>query len=162
LDGDRAPGALRDPYWRHRRCLRRRCLVRPQRPPYIADLSAGVGSIIFGAAIALTGQMYHLGDDFAGGMLLFATGLARGCRVAGSRGALAVALVAACVWNHMRVMEFDAVHLSFVAFWAIGALLRSLGTHRLRAIWSRSPPSRGSSAPASRSTDPVTPSRSLR
>lgn len=31
--------------------------------PVLADLAAGVGAIIFGAAIALVGQMYHLGDD---------------------------------------------------------------------------------------------------
>jgi uncharacterized membrane protein len=40
----------------------------------LADLSAGVGSIVFGAGIAPVGQMYHLGDDFAGGMLLWAVG----------------------------------------------------------------------------------------
>lgn len=28
---------------------------------YLADLASGVGAIIFGAAIALVGQMYHLG-----------------------------------------------------------------------------------------------------
>ena len=40
--------------------------------PVLADLCAAVGAIIFGAAIALVGQMYHLGGDFAGGMLLWA------------------------------------------------------------------------------------------
>src|SRR5215218_6699586 len=34
--------------------------------PVLADLCAGVGAIVFGAAIALIGQMYHLGEDFAG------------------------------------------------------------------------------------------------
>ena len=42
--------------------------------PVLADLCAAVGAIIFGAAIALVGQMYHLGGDFAGGMLLWAIG----------------------------------------------------------------------------------------
>ncbi|WP_271527899.1 DUF2157 domain-containing protein [Bradyrhizobium sp. CCBAU 25338] len=36
----------------------------------LADLCASIGAIIFGAGIALVGQMYHLGEDFAGGMLL--------------------------------------------------------------------------------------------
>src|SRR5262249_3271702 len=31
----------------------------------LADLCASVGAIIFGAGIALVGQMYHLGEDFA-------------------------------------------------------------------------------------------------
>src|SRR5262249_53930777 len=40
----------------------------------LADLCASVGAIIFGAGIALVGQMYHLGGDFAGGMFLWAIG----------------------------------------------------------------------------------------
>ena len=62
---------------------------------HLADLSVGVGSIIFGAAIALVGQMYHLGDDFAGGMLLWAAGALAAAALTGSHSALAVALAAA-------------------------------------------------------------------
>jgi uncharacterized membrane protein len=89
----------------------------------IADLCVAVGSIIFGAAIALTGQMYHLGADFAAGMLVLAAGSLAAAALTGSRGALAVALVVACVWNHMRVVEFSAVRVPFVGFWAIAAVL---------------------------------------
>ena len=74
---------------------------------HLADLCAGVGSIIFGAAIALTGQMYHLGGDFAGGMLLWAAGALAAAALTGSRSALAVALVAACIWSGMRVDEMS-------------------------------------------------------
>src|SRR6185295_14514760 len=35
------------------------------RQPILADLCAAIGALIFGAAIALVGQMYHLGGDFA-------------------------------------------------------------------------------------------------
>ena len=38
----------------------------------LGDLCATVGTIIFGAGVALVGQMYNLGGDFAGGMLLWA------------------------------------------------------------------------------------------
>src|SRR5215204_1871979 len=54
--------------------------------PYLADLAVAVGSIVFGAAIALTGQMYHLGDDFAGGMLLLAAGSLITAVLTSSRG----------------------------------------------------------------------------
>jgi uncharacterized membrane protein len=91
--------------------------------PILSDLSAGVGSIVFGAAIALTGQMYHLGEDFAGGMLLFAAGALAAAVLTSSRGALAVALAAACIWNSMRVLELGTVHLPFVGFWLIAAAL---------------------------------------
>jgi uncharacterized membrane protein len=88
----------------------------------LADLTAAVGSIIFGAAIALVGQMYHMGGDFAGGMLLWAAGSLAAAALTGSRGALAVALAAACLWSGMRVYDEAIVpHLPFVAFWLIGA-----------------------------------------
>jgi uncharacterized membrane protein len=90
---------------------------------HLADLAAGVGSIIFGAAIALVGQMYHLGDDFAGGLLLWASGALVAAALTGSHSALAVALAAACVWSGMRVDEMSDVHPQFAVFWLIAAAL---------------------------------------
>ena len=90
---------------------------------HLADLAAGVGSIIFGAAIALVGQMYHLGDDFAGGLLLWASGALVAAALTGSRSALAVALAAGCVWSGMRVDEMSDVHPQFAIFWLIAAML---------------------------------------
>lgn len=88
----------------------------------LADLCASVGSIIFGAGIALVGQMYHLGEDFAGGMLLWAGGALTAAVLTNSRGALAVALTAASVWSVMRVFDtHDVPHLPFMAFWLIAA-----------------------------------------
>jgi uncharacterized membrane protein len=102
--------------------------------PVLADLCAGVGSIIFGAGIALIGQMYHLGGDFAGGMLLWAMGALAAAALAGSRGALAVALVAASVWSSMRVFEIrDVPHFSFVAIWLIAAGLALAWNSRVAA-----------------------------
>jgi uncharacterized membrane protein len=89
---------------------------------HLADLSAAVGSIIFGAAIALTGQMYHLGGDFAGGVMLWAIGALVAAALTGSRGALAVALAVACLWSGMRAIDQgDAPHLSFIPFWLFAA-----------------------------------------
>jgi uncharacterized membrane protein len=90
----------------------------------LADVSAAVGSIVFGAAIALVGQMYHLGEDFAGGMLLWSLGALAAAVLTGSRGALAVALVAGCIWTGMRTFEAAEVpHLAFIAVWLVGAVL---------------------------------------
>src|SRR5882757_9872326 len=90
----------------------------------LADLCASVGAIIFGAGIALVGQMYHLGDDFAGGMLLWSIGAFAAALLTGSRGALAVGLVAACIWTCMRSYDApDILHLPFVAVWLIAAAL---------------------------------------
>lgn len=88
----------------------------------LADLCASVGAIIFGAGIALVGQMYHLGEDFAGGMLLWSIGAFAAALLTGSRGALAVGLVAASIWTCMRTNDApDILHLPFVAVWLVAA-----------------------------------------
>lgn len=89
--------------------------------PVMADLCASVGSIIFGAGIALVGQMYHLGDDFAAGMLLWAAGALAASALTGSRGALAVALAAGVLWSYQRLDEGVEPHLPFVLFWLLSA-----------------------------------------
>jgi uncharacterized membrane protein len=99
----------------------------------IADLCAGVGSIIFGASIALIGQMYHLGDDFAAGMLLWAAGALVAAALTGSRGALAVALVAACFWSNARILEIRDPHFAFVVFWLLAAALALAWNSRVAA-----------------------------
>ncbi|UVO27412.1 DUF2157 domain-containing protein [Bradyrhizobium arachidis] len=104
------------------------------RRPILADLCASVGAIIFGAGIALVGQMYHLGDDFAGGMLLWATGALCAAALTSSRGALAVALAAASIWTWLRIAEIqDGPHLPFVAFWLAAGALALLWNSRLAA-----------------------------
>ncbi|BAT61115.1 hypothetical protein GJW-30_1_03671 [Variibacter gotjawalensis] len=101
--------------------------------PLLADLGATVGSIVFGAAIALTGQMYHLGEDFAGGMLLWAIGALFAAIVTQSRGALAVSLVAASIWSGGRAFDDIVPHFPFIALWLVGVALS--------IIWN-SPPAR--------------------
>ena len=100
----------------------------------LADLCASIGAIIFGAGIALVGQMYHLGDDFAGGMLLWSIGAFAAALLTGSRGALAVGLVAACIWTCMRSYDApDALHLPFVLVWLIAAGLAFAWNSRVAA-----------------------------
>ena len=100
----------------------------------LADLCASIGAIIFGAGIALVGQMYHLGDDFAGGMLLWSIGAFATALLTGSRGALAVGLVAACIWSCMRIHDApDVLHLAFVMVWLIAAALALAWKSRVAA-----------------------------
>ena len=101
--------------------------------PVLADLCAAVGAIIFGAGIALVGQMYHLGGDFAGGMLLWAMGALATAALTGSRGALAVALVAATIWSNMRILEVRDPHFSFLVIWVIAAGLALAWKSRVAA-----------------------------
>jgi hypothetical protein len=90
----------------------------------LADTAAPVGSIVFGAAIALVGQMYHLAEDFSSGMMLWSLGSLVAAAVTGSRGALAVALAAGCIWSGMRMYETALPwHLPFAAVWLVAAAL---------------------------------------
>jgi uncharacterized membrane protein len=102
--------------------------------PVLADLCAAVGALIFGAAIALIGQMYHLGGDFAGGMLLWAIGAMVAAALTGSRGALAVALSAACIWTCARSVETsDVPHFQFAVVWLIAGGLALAWNSRVAA-----------------------------
>jgi uncharacterized membrane protein len=99
-------------------------LFAQQGRVYLADICATLGSIVFGVAIALTGQMYHLSGDFSAGVLLWAVGALIAAALTGSRGALAVALVTACIWNGMRIFDvLDFPNFSFIAFWLVTAAL---------------------------------------
>lgn len=100
----------------------------------LADLCASVGAIIFGAGIALVGQMYNLGEDFAGAMLLWAAGALAAAALTGSRGTLAVALASGSIWSAMRVYEtHDVPHLPFVALWLIAGGLALAWNSRVAA-----------------------------
>jgi uncharacterized membrane protein len=101
--------------------------------PILADLCAAVGALIFGAAIALVGQMYHLGGDFAGGMLLWAMGALAAAALTASRGALAVALAAAIIWSWMRTFETSNPHFAFAVFWLVAAGLALAWNSRVAA-----------------------------
>ncbi|MGY0570813.1 DUF2157 domain-containing protein [Bradyrhizobium sp. RDM12] len=100
----------------------------------LADLCSSIGAIVFGAGIALVGQMYHLGDDFAGGMLLWSIGAFAAALLTGSRGALAVGLAAACIWTCMRVYDApDDLHLQFAVVWLIAAAIALAWNSRVAA-----------------------------
>jgi uncharacterized membrane protein len=102
--------------------------------PVLADLCVSGGAIIFGAGIALVGQMYHLGEDFAGGMLLWSIGALASAALTGSRGALAVALTAACVGSSARFFEAgDVPHFSFMVVWLPAAGLGLAWNSRVAA-----------------------------
>jgi uncharacterized membrane protein len=102
--------------------------------PVLADVGVSVGTIVFGAAIALLGQMYHLGDDFAACMLAWAAGALAAAALTGSRGAFAIALVAGCIWSGVRAYDaFDVPHLPFVPFWLLGAVLALVWNSRVAA-----------------------------
>jgi uncharacterized membrane protein len=102
--------------------------------PLLADLCVSGGAIIFGAGIALVGQMYHLGEDFSGGMLLWSIGALASAALTGSRGALPVALAAASTWTTMHAFEArNVLHIPFAVFWLAAACLAIAWNSRVAA-----------------------------
>lgn len=82
--------------------------------PRGADAAATCGVLIFGAGLALIGQMYHLPADWPGGALLVALGGLIAAFLMRSNGALAIALIAICAWSGGRWEEAQSsVHLGF-------------------------------------------------
>lgn len=67
-----------------------------------ADAATTCGVLIFGAGLALVGQMYHLPEDWPGGAMLVATGALVAAFLMRSNGALAIAFVALCAWSAGR------------------------------------------------------------
>lgn len=70
-----------------------------------SDAAVTCGVLIFGAGVALVGQMYHLPADWAGGAVLVALGALAVAFLMRSSGALAIAFVAICAWSFGRWEE---------------------------------------------------------
>ncbi|CAH1677177.1 conserved membrane hypothetical protein [Hyphomicrobiales bacterium] len=67
--------------------------------PRGGDAAVTCGVLVFGAGLALIGQMYHLPADWPGGAVLVALGALAAAFLMRSSGALAVAFVAICAWS---------------------------------------------------------------
>ncbi len=79
-----------------------------------ADAAATCGTLIFGAGVALVGQMYHLPTDWPGGALLVALGALIVAFLLRSNGALVIAIIAIGCWAGGRWDEGeDRAHLLF-------------------------------------------------
>jgi uncharacterized membrane protein len=82
--------------------------------PSGADAAATCGVLIFGAGIALIGQMYHLPADWPAGALMVALGALCVAALLRSNGALVITFVALCAWSCGRWQESQgALHVAF-------------------------------------------------
>lgn len=97
-----------------------------------ADAAATCGVLVFGAGIALIGQMYHLPADWPAGALLVALGAIVVAFLLGSNGALAIAFVALCAWSVGRWQESQgAIHLPFLLLYIPALWLALSRSNRL-------------------------------
>ncbi|POR54129.1 DUF2157 domain-containing protein [Bosea psychrotolerans] len=92
-----------------------------------ADAASTCGTLIFGAGIALIGQMYHLPADWPAGASLVAIGALLVALLLRSNGALVIAFVAMAAWSSGRWEESrGALHLPFFLLY-LPALWLALG-----------------------------------
>lgn len=95
--------------------------------PALADSLVMLGTAIFGAAVMLVGQIYHLQGRAADAVLLWAAGSAVATALLRSRGALWLTIVLITVWLVMRTIpEFGAdapINLLYPVFWLGAAAL---------------------------------------
>ncbi len=73
-----------------------------------AEAASTCGVLIYGAGLALVGQMYHLPQDWPGGALLVALGALVAALLMRSNGALGIAFVAITAWSGGRWSEAEA------------------------------------------------------
>ncbi len=92
-----------------------------------ADIALLIGTAVFGGAIMLVGQIYHIGNHFPDGILVWAIGALAAALLASSRSALLISLAAALVWSGIEMLEFNwQVHWPFLIFWLVSAALVAL------------------------------------
>ncbi len=89
----------------------------------IAEICTFLGTIAFGGAVALVGQMYHLPRDFAGGFALWTAGALAAGLLTNAAGALAIATVASVFWTWAVTQELgQGPHLAYLPVWLLLAL----------------------------------------
>ncbi len=92
-----------------------------------ADIALLIGTAVFGSAIMLVGQIYHIGNHFPDGILVWASGALAAALLASSRSALLISLAAALYWSGIEMLEFNwQFHWPFLIFWLISAALVAL------------------------------------
>jgi uncharacterized membrane protein len=92
-----------------------------------ADIALLIGTAVFGGAIMLVGQIYHIGNHFPDGILVWAIGALAAALLTSSRSALLISLAAALYWSGIEMLELNwQLHWPFLVFWLASAALVAL------------------------------------
>lgn len=103
---------------------------------FFADAAVLLGAAVFGAAIMLVAQIYHIESNFQDGVLLWGLGALLAAWLGASRGAVVLALGCFALWSWLVVFDGDwRVHWPFVIAWlgclAVTESLRSPAARHL-------------------------------
>ena len=103
---------------------------------FFADAAILLGAAIFGAAIMLVAQIYHIESNFPDGVLLWGAGALVAAWLGASRGALILAIGCFALWSWLEVVDgVWIVHWPFAIAWlaclAVTESLRSPAARHL-------------------------------
>ena len=91
--------------------------------PALAQAFVLLGCGVFGAAVMLTGQMYHIPGPPSGGVLLWGAGSFAAALLLRSEAALGLAVILATVWACMEMaLDQAAFYLWFLPIWGAMSL----------------------------------------
>ncbi len=92
--------------------------------PFYAEAAVLLAVILYGVAIMLIGQMYHVGGEYSEGLMLWLIGALIAAWLVPSRAALIGAIVLAPVWSIMAIADDPSrLHWEFLLGLAPAALL---------------------------------------
>lgn len=94
------------------------------RHPWFSDAAIFAGAALFGAAIMLVAQSYHISGDYPDALLIWGAGAFFAAVLGPSRAALALALVVLGLWSWYEMIEFGwIVHWPFLIPLALMAVV---------------------------------------
>ena len=94
------------------------------RHPWFADAAVFAGAALFGAAIILVAQSYHISGDYPDALLLWGAGALFAAVLGPSRAALALAIVVLGLWSWYETFDYAwIVHWPFLIVLALVAVV---------------------------------------
>jgi len=91
---------------------------------FAADAAILIGTGVYGAAIMLVAQIYHIEAHYPDGVLMWSLGATLAAALTLSRGAHAVAIAGASFWSMSEMLTFGwDVHWPFLPLWVLLTLI---------------------------------------
>ncbi len=94
------------------------------RHPWFADAAVFAGAALFGAAIMLVAQSYHISGDYPDALLMWGAGALFAAVFGPSRAALALSIIVLGLWSWYETFDYDwIIHWPFLIALALIAIV---------------------------------------
>ncbi|MEQ8747560.1 DUF2157 domain-containing protein [Pyruvatibacter sp.] len=115
--------------------------ARRDTGPLYTDAAVLLAVILYGVAIMLIGQMYHVAGEYSGGLMLWMLGALLTAWLVPSRAALALAIILMPIWSIAALIDTPTVlHWQFIIPISLAGLLVAgmgwrFGAHLIILAW---------------------------